>query len=560
MAEEVDTTASEAAKLVLYYQECERKAKKYDAIEKKKAGRPSDKEPANVIAVWMSTFCTAFRGSRGEIFIRVKGIGIVPLTNVNSNDPQLRDIISHAHYKLNGYYAKIKIVEEACRMFLASAKLDAVTQQTALRVAHLGSEDNWTILIDRATEELENRFIKITKDDVTLESDSGSIYFVRENYMDELPPPDKNSTFSTLPPFLNLHSEEKKVIFLWAMQTLLPMGSYMHCIFDAMTGSGKSTVVDYVRALTDPRKGFFDEAGIPKERSDFMAKAIRAHVLSFDNIAEIPRWFAETVCRVARGEHTDSRTYYTNTGLTETVAKNPLIAAGVRLIGRTNDEFRRRSLILRLPQRPEGTNKTEGLLKEEFDAMHPQFLGALCNAIRGALAHIHEVRRYDLEGAADFKRWMIAAGIELGWTEEDADELLRKYQDPKRTIDALNGSGFLKLVVLFLTKQKDYRYEGTPGWLHSELQNLWFQASGRPTKLPPDFPVDATRLVMALKNAHAILASQNIIAVFSTKHIEHGDLMLMQLVAIPEEMELANYEQTMYDVPTVHDLLNEALG
>ena len=547
MDEHEENVASIYDKLIKALDEAKQVKQAYEAEQKKKRGRPSDSVLASKIARWMSGFCTAFKGSNGAMYVRVEHPKYpqynrtVPLSDVGPTDATLHDLIGKMYEEETNNLVKIPIRESACAMFLSDARVNAGTIDTAIRVAHAGAGGATTIYIDRGISTESDRYIKVTRDNVSVGNDSGDFYFVREGNTGELPVPDMSSTYSTLPPLLTLTEEDKRTAFLWCMQTLLPLSAYVNLAIDAPSGSGKSTLVAYLRGITDPHKDFLTEIPLPDRLLDFMVKGVRTHVLSYDNLSVIPDWFSENACRVSKGTEVSVKTLYTTTGLTEIRTKNPLIFSGIHLMPIMKGDLIRRSLMLKLPPRSRNTDSTEAKLAREFEAIHPQLLGALLNAVRGALVHIDELREDFLGNMPEFRRWSIAAGIELEWTEAEIDELISKYQDPRRDSDEIT-SVFLKIVVLFLSERsnEDYEYYDTPGRLLYKLRELYMQVS-HSIHMPPDFPVDATRCVKALRDAEDILYRQNIVVLFNTDHSRDGNRLYMKLVKAPESSALDNF-------------------
>ena len=527
-----------ALKLVL-----EEKAK-----EKKKRG-PGDEGRAIQIAKWMSTFCTAFKGSNGAMYVQVDNRKypqlrmILPLQDISPTAITLDSLIGEIYKLEKEEPVKPSILTTACGMFVNSARVNALEVQTAIRVAHIGTGSDTVIIIDRSDTDESKCYIKLSRAGIEIGSDSGGFYFIDEGTNGVLPIPDTESVYSTLPPLLALSAEDKKIVFLWCMQTLLPMNAYVNLALDAATGSGKSTVVSYLRSITDPNRTFFSETGLPDKPIDFMVTGARMRILSYDNIEDMPKWFNALACRVSRGADMPVKTLFTTGGRTKLSTKNPLIFSGIQLVREMKSDLIRRSLILKVPERARNSNTTEERLKREFHAIHPQLLGALCNAIVGALRHIDEVPETGHGSMPEFRRWAVAAGIELGWSENEVIELIDKYQDPKRDSNPLLSSPFLALVVRLVENSPSSTYYGTPSNLLRIVRNAYMDATGG-TEFPANFPLDGTRCSIALRNSRDILRKYDIIVLTpdgdEKDHGADGNRIFIQQVRMPEERAIDN--------------------
>jgi hypothetical protein len=523
--------------------------KKQAEKDKKARGRPSNAALASQIVAWMPSCFTAFKGTNKALYVIIKHPiyteynRTISLNELNESDQKFHDIVNVIYTReMQTASLTPAVWETACEMFLSNARVHAPTYPVAIRIARSGDDSKAIIYIDRGTADESERYIKITREKVTVGSDNGGFYFIHEGNTAELPKPDINYNYNMLHPMLNLTQEDTQIIFLWYLHTILPVNAYVNLLIQAPKGSGKSVLVAYLRSIIDPHPNFFTEMPLPDKLIDFMVKSSRTHILSYDNLTNIPDWFSDTVCRVSKGTEIAVKTLYTTTGLTEIYTKNPLIFSGINITPFLENDLLRRSLTIKLPGRPRNSSTTERRLKRRFDTIHPQILGALCNAVKGALNHIDSIRETHLNDMAEFHRWSIAAGLSLGWSEDTVDELIAKYQDHKREFDMLHNSEFLEAIEILLAYTPNNEFHGTPTKLLSTLRTIR-QHSAPDEPLPRDFPSDPTRCVKQLKGALEILHNNNIIVLFNTNHTVEGNMLYMKLVKSPEEIALSNYEQ-----------------
>ncbi|HYO90001.1 MAG TPA: hypothetical protein VEQ40_00105, partial [Pyrinomonadaceae bacterium] len=80
----------------------------------------------------------------------------------------------------------------------------------------------------------------------------------------------------------------------------------------------------------------------------------------------------------------------------------------------TRSDLLERAIVLNLPTIPEHKRKTEAQFWREFEAARPSLLGALLDAVSGALRDHDSVRLERLPRMADFAQWATAAEKHLG--------------------------------------------------------------------------------------------------------------------------------------------------
>jgi hypothetical protein len=83
----------------------------------------------------------------------------------------------------------------------------------------------------------------------------------------------------------------------------------------------------------------------------------------------------------------------------------------------TRSDLLDRSLVLELPRIADQSRRTEEEFWADFDVAHPRILGALLDAVAGALARRPSIRLERLPRMADFATWAVAAEPALGWPD-----------------------------------------------------------------------------------------------------------------------------------------------
>lgn len=83
----------------------------------------------------------------------------------------------------------------------------------------------------------------------------------------------------------------------------------------------------------------------------------------------------------------------------------------------TRSDLLDRSIVLDLPRIADQSRRTEEHVWAAFDAAHPRILGALLDAVAGALARRASTRIERPPRMADFAYWAVAAEPALGWPD-----------------------------------------------------------------------------------------------------------------------------------------------
>jgi hypothetical protein len=197
-----------------------------------------------------------------------------------------------------------------------------------------------------------------------------------------------------------------------------------------------------------------------------MIHAKNNKVIAFDNLSGLSRMMSDNLCRLSTGGGFSTRSLYSD--YTEVVfdAKRPMILNGIDNIASRND-LADRAIIANLPRIPEEKRKLERHLWNEFEAIQPEVLGAILDAVSCALKNFDKVKLGAKPRMSDFAQWIVAAEPKLPW---NSGSFLKIYNENRsEAMSAIFESD------LFAMKLKDFiqdrkSWSGTASDLKKELE------------------------------------------------------------------------------------------
>jgi len=235
---------------------------------------------------------------------------------------------------------------------------------------------------------------------------SPPVRFKRSAGMKALPAPVRGGSINELRPFLNLKADKDFVLAVaWVLAVLRNRGPYPVIVLSGEQGSAKSTFSAILRALLDPNTAPL--RALPREDRDLFIAASNAHVLAFDNVAGLPAWISDTLCRLATGGGFAVRQLYTDQDETLFDASRPVILNGIEDFV-TRPDLADRAIFLTLEPIPEERRRPEAEILADFEAAHPRILGVLLDVVAHGLRELPRAKLARLPRMADFALWASA--------------------------------------------------------------------------------------------------------------------------------------------------------
>jgi len=243
--------------------------------------------------------------------------------------------------------------------------------------------------------------------------DKPPVKFLRSRGMLSLPEPERGGTIEELRNLLNVDDASWVLLVAWLIGSLHPDGPFAILALVAEQGAGKSTVARLLRALIDPNSAPLRAE--PRNGHDLMIAANNSRCLSFDNLSRVPSWLSDALCRLSTGGGYATRELYSNLDEVIFDLQRPVLLTSIEEVA-TRSDLLERCLIVSLPTIPEHSRRPEAELIEAFEKARPRILGAILNAIAGALRDLPDTKLSDLPRMADFALWVTAAEKALEWT------------------------------------------------------------------------------------------------------------------------------------------------
>ncbi len=310
------------------------------------------------------------------------------------------------YFEDKGGAPKAQAVKDAVETISARAMFGGPEKPVFLRMAgHDGAV--YVDLCNNAWEAVE-----ITPEGYTVVA-KPPVKFVRRSNSAPLPYPVAGGSIEDLRSFLNVETDEDfRLVASWLVGAFNPGGPYPVLELNGQQGSAKTTTVRVLISLVDP--AIVALRAPPREERDLAVAASGSWCLAFDNLSYLPSWLSDALCRLSTGGGFGTRTLYTDDQETLFDFKRPVIVNGINQVGLRGD-LQERSLIVQLPPIFSAGRRREREFWAHFEAIRPQILGALFDAVSGALRSVDDVSLEESPRMADFAAWVTAAEGALGW-------------------------------------------------------------------------------------------------------------------------------------------------
>jgi ABC-type oligopeptide transport system ATPase subunit len=228
-------------------------------------------------------------------------------------------------------------------------------------------------------------------------------------------------------------------------------------------GSGKSTAGRVVKRLLDPT----GNEAVTIDRRDFLQKAAHCYILMLDNQNSLPEWFQDTLCRLVTGESDSKRVLYSDDEDLVWSMQRAVLLNGINPPSDRGD-VQDRTLPIELERLDKRKRLPEDDFWMQFSLKHPELLGAVFDALAGALRKRHTVQLEERPRLADWGLYAAALYESQGWGVGTFVEDWRGVEETQQQ-GTLDGSIVAQAVILYM-KDKD-RVELSAAKLHAAIES-----------------------------------------------------------------------------------------
>jgi hypothetical protein len=368
------------------------------------AGLPSG--PQSAVLVSLMDDCTLFHDPDKEPYITLPVHGHTETHRLLTKP--VRRFLAQRYYALEGKSPGSQALQAALNTLAGKAMFDGAEHAVHVRLA----EHDGMFYLDLANLQWQVVRIATTGWDIIAAADS-PVRFRRPKGMLALPVPVRGGTLDALKPFVTVTGDQWTLLIAWLVAALRPHGPYWVLAVTGEQGSAKSTLLRLLRALIDPNDAPIRSP--PRDERDLVIAATNGWLPCFDNASSIAVWLSDATCRLATGGGFATRALFENDEETIFNATRPVCVNGIEDVVNRGD-LADRAIALVLPRIAEEQRKTERALWQAFERERPAILGALLDAVSGALRNLPTAHLDRLPRMADCALWVVAAERALDWT------------------------------------------------------------------------------------------------------------------------------------------------
>lgn len=244
------------------------------------------------------------------------------------------------------------------------------------------------------------------------------ILFRRFAHQEEQVLPVRGGRLDTLfLPFVNLADKaQSPLLLVYLVSCLIPGIPHPIPNLHGPQGSAKTTLARMMRRIVDPSR--MEVLSFPSNSREFVQQLAHHYFAFFDNISEISDSISDLLCRAVTGEGVSKRELYTDDEDIIYTFRRCIGLNGINPAAKKPDLLDR-SILMKLERIPEEQRREERVVLEDFNAVRPQILGAVFDALSGAMRLRETIQLDRLPRMADFTRWGCAIAQTLGFKQED---------------------------------------------------------------------------------------------------------------------------------------------
>lgn len=246
-----------------------------------------------------------------------------------------------------------------------------------------------------------------------------------------LPKPTSDGRLTDLAPLLALEPDSTafRAIVGWLVGLPFAQAVRPGLLLVGPYGSGKSTRLRLATSVLEPSDTSALGSAFGRNFGDDQVRAYHRAVPLWDNLTRVNGDTSDALCTLITGTARETRALYTDNELNVKAVQRPIGLTAVGVPAGLRPDALDRLVVVDVP--PVARRMDDAALQAAFDAAHPSLLGAVCDAIAGALAYLEQVPAAGGLRMASHARVLAAldAATAAGWVTGCPGGLLEAFTE-----------------------------------------------------------------------------------------------------------------------------------
>lgn len=377
--------------------------------------------------------------------------------NLKIKSLRFRTYLSLLFYKATGEGVARETLQQIQDFCSAQALFDGTQRTLSCRAAW----QEKTILIDLGTPDW--MAIEVTPEGWQIIQPERPP-FRRFSHMKALPEPQHGGSIRDILRILPIQDEiSQTLVCVWLPTVLIPDLPRPGIILAGLQGSGKTFTSERLRELVDPSEHLTQS--LSRDHTELVQSLDHNYLPCFDNLTSLPLWASDTLCRAVTGGGYSKRELYSDDDDVCYSFFRPFIANGISNCA-SRPDLLDRVLICELARIAKEDRKPLKRLLSEFRYLQPKVLGAMLDALAGAMPIKDTVQLDGLHRLADWQEWAVAVAEVTGIGQDSFLSALER--NVERQHSEVNSQDPTAVCVLQFMEGNP-TWSGTPSELYTKL-------------------------------------------------------------------------------------------
>ncbi|MHB0999631.1 MAG: hypothetical protein ACYC27_10315 [Armatimonadota bacterium] len=297
--------------------------------------------------------------------------------------------------------------------------------------------------------------------------DNPPILFERYSHQCAQVIPERGGKLQDIADLVNLYDDQQAILLMvYIVSCLIPDIPHPIFIAHGPAGAAKTTFSKLIRKLVDPSRTAV--LSFPQDYNGIVQLLSHNWMAMFDNLTSIPQQVSDLLCRAVTGDGFSKRALYTDDDDVIFSFQRCIGINGINVIMGKPDLLDH-AIVFGLNEISESDRKLESELWKAFDSKKPFLLGAMFDALSGAMSILPQIHLDRLPRMADFTYWGCAVACALGISQHD---FLHAYTENRsaRNNEVLDANPVAAIIMLLMEDKNEWK--GTASELLYEMNDL----------------------------------------------------------------------------------------